>query len=105
MMAGAKHLAASVDGRFHRGKCDDIADRAEAPSEDALAVLVRERLTEQARPKAAKRQVDMWLPLLGDRAGRSLDGLERLLEGERKRGSKAQLPERGEKPATERPES
>lgn len=31
--------------------------------------------------------------------------LERLLEGERKGGAKAQLPERGEKPVTERPES
>jgi uncharacterized damage-inducible protein DinB len=33
------------------------------------------------------------------------ESLERLLEGERTGGSKAQLPERGEKPVTERPES
>src|SRR5882762_3580187 len=55
----AKNLAAMLDDRFHRGKFDEITDRADAPIEDAIAMLVRERLTGQAPPPAAKKLVDL----------------------------------------------
>ena len=35
-----------LDDHFHRGKYDEITDRADAPLSDALAMLVRERLTD-----------------------------------------------------------
>src|SRR5712672_2843520 len=39
-MAGvAKNLTAMLDDHFHRGKYDEITDRADAPLSDALAVL------------------------------------------------------------------
>src|ERR1700674_1105160 len=82
----ARNLAAMLDDRFHRGKYDEITDRADAPIEDALALLVRERLTGHAPPKAAKKLVDLWRPLIEDRAGRNLDRLERLLEDQRRFG-------------------
>jgi cobaltochelatase CobT len=82
----ARNLAAMLDDRFHRGKYDEIIDRADAPIEDALALLVRERLTGHAPPKAAKKLVDLWRPLIEDRAGRNLDRLERLLEDQRRFG-------------------
>ena len=54
-MAGvAKNLTAMLDDHFHRGKFDEITDRADAPLADALAMLVRERLTGLAPPAAAK---------------------------------------------------
>ena len=54
-MEGVAHnLSAMLDDRFHRGKFDDITDRADAPIEDAVAMLVRERLTGQAPPPGAK---------------------------------------------------
>ena len=41
-MAGvAKNLTAMLDDHFHRGKYDEITDRADAPLSDALAMLVR----------------------------------------------------------------
>ena len=53
-MAGvAKNLTAMLDDHFHRGKYDEITDRADAPLSDALAMLVRERLTGMAPPAAA----------------------------------------------------
>ncbi|MGP0089433.1 MAG: cobaltochelatase subunit CobT [Xanthobacteraceae bacterium] len=82
----ARNLAAMLDDRFHRGKYDEITDRADAPIEDALALLVRERLTGHAPPKAAKKLVDLWRPLIEDRAGRNLDRLERLVEDQRRFG-------------------
>src|SRR5207342_239779 len=79
----AQNLTAMLDERFHRGKFDEITDRADAPIEDALALMVRERLTGLAPPPAAKRLVDLWRPLIEDRAGRDLDRLENLVEDQR----------------------
>ncbi len=55
-----KNLSAMLDDHFHRGKFDEITDRADAPIEDALAMMVRERLTGLAPPPAAKKLVDLW---------------------------------------------
>src|SRR6476659_8959755 len=64
-MAGvAKNLTAMLDDHFHRGKFDEITDRADAPLSDALAMLVRERLTGLAPPAAARKMVDLWRPVL-----------------------------------------
>ena len=54
MQGVAQNLSAMLDDRFHRGKFDEITDRADAPIEDALALIVRERLTGQAPPAAAR---------------------------------------------------
>jgi cobaltochelatase CobT len=82
----AKNLAAMLDDRFHRGKFDEITDRADAPLEDALAMLVRERLTGQTPPPMARKLVELWRPLIEERAGRDLDRLERVLTDQRRFG-------------------
>src|SRR6478752_3375864 len=74
----AQNLSAMLDDRFHRGKASEVTDRADAPLEDALAMLVRERLTGLAPPAAARPLVDLWRPLIEERAGKNLDRLERL---------------------------
>jgi cobaltochelatase CobT len=79
----AQNLTAMLDERFHRGKFDQITERADAPIEDALALMVRERLTGLAPPPAAKRLVDLWRPLIEERAGQDLDRLENLVEDQR----------------------
>ncbi len=82
----ARNLSAMLDDRFHRGKFDDVTDRADAPIEDAVAMMVRERLTGMTPPPAAKRLVDLWRPWIEDRAGRNLDRLNRLVEDQRRFG-------------------
>ncbi len=82
----AKNLTAMLDEQFHRGKFDDITERADAPIEDALALMVRERLTGLAPPPAAKKLVDLWRPLIEDRAGRDLDRLESVVEDQKQFG-------------------
>jgi len=80
-MAGvAKNLTAMLDDHFHRSKFDEITDRADAPLADALAMLVRERLTGMAPPAAAKKLVELWRPILEDKIGPRLDRLDRLVE-------------------------
>ena len=82
----ARNLGAMLDDRFHRGKFDDITDRADAPIEDAVAMMVRERLTGLAPPPAARKLVELWRPWIEDRAGRDLDRLGRLVEDQRRFG-------------------
>jgi cobaltochelatase CobT len=81
-----KNLAAMLDDRFHRGKYDEITDRADAPIEDALAMIVRERLTGEMPPATARKLVELWRPLIEERAGRNLDRLERVLTDQRRFG-------------------
>src|SRR4051794_39401488 len=86
MQGVAQNLSAMLDDRFHRGKFDDISDRADAPVEDAVAMMVRERLTGQPPPPAARKLVDLWRPFIEERAGRELDRLEKLVEQQRRFG-------------------
>ena len=86
MSGVAKNLSAMLDDRFHRGKFDQVTDRADAPIEEAVALMVRERLIGQMPPAAARRIVDLWRPLIEDRAGRDLDRLERLIENQARFG-------------------
>jgi cobaltochelatase CobT len=86
-MAGvAKNLSAMLDDHFHRGKFDEITDRADAPLADALAMLVRERLTGLAPPAAAKKMVDLWRPVLETKISDRLDRLDRFAENQAKFG-------------------
>ncbi len=79
----AKNLTAMLDDRFHRNKFDDVSDRADAPIEEALALMVRERLTGLAPPPAARKLVELWRPMIEERAGEDLDRLEDLVEDQR----------------------
>ncbi len=82
----ADNLSAMLDDHFHRGKFDEITDRADAPLADALAMLVRERLTGLAPPAAARKLVDLWRPVLETKIGPRLDLLERYAEDQNRFG-------------------
>ena len=49
-------------------------------------MMVRERLTGQTPPPAAKKLVDLWRPIIEDKAGRGLDRLDALIEDQRRFG-------------------
>ncbi len=84
MSGVAGNLAAMLEDRYHRGgKYEEITDRADAPIEDAVALMVRERLTGQKPPPAAAKIVDLWRDFVEERAGRDLDGLLASLENQR----------------------
>ncbi|WP_298952517.1 cobaltochelatase subunit CobT [uncultured Methylobacterium sp.] len=84
-MAGvAGNLTAMLEDRYHRGgKYEEITDRADAPMEDAVALMVRERLTGQQPPEAARRIVGLWRDFIEERAGPNLDGLIGNIENQR----------------------
>lgn len=84
-MAGmAGNITAMLEDRYHRGgRYEEITDRADAPLEDALALMVRERLTGLKPPKAAEKLVDLWRDVVEAKAGEDLDRLSKSLEDQR----------------------
>jgi cobaltochelatase CobT len=84
MSGVADNLSAMLEDRYHRGgKYEDVTDRADAPVEDAVALLVRERLTGLKPPRAARKIVELWRDFIEERAGRDLDGLTSSIENQR----------------------
>ncbi|HZM08135.1 MAG TPA: cobaltochelatase subunit CobT, partial [Methylocella sp.] len=83
MQGVAGNLDAMLDDRFHRARYADITARADAPLEDALAMIVRERLTGLKPPKSAERIVELWRPWIEERAAAELDRLSFQIEDQR----------------------
>jgi cobaltochelatase CobT len=77
------NLAALLEDRFQRANLAEVSDRSDAPLEDAVALLVRERLTGRAPPPAARKVVDLWREVIESKAGRDLDRLLRSVENQR----------------------
>ena len=76
----AANLTARVEDQYGHGRYAEITERADAPLEDALALIVREQLTGAAPPKTARAMVDLWRPWIEERAGRTLSQLNRFAE-------------------------
>jgi len=68
MSGVGENLAAMLEDRYHRGNYHEVSDRSEAPLEDAVALMVRERLTGKAPPRSARRVVDLWRDWIDERA-------------------------------------
>jgi cobaltochelatase CobT len=80
----ASNLTAMLQDRYHRGaKYEDITERADAPLEDAVALMVRERLTGESPPPAAKKLVDLWRAEIEAKAGSELDRLDGKIDDQR----------------------
>ncbi len=76
----ASNLTARVEDQYGHGRYAEITERADAPLEDALSLIVRERLTGAPPPETAKAIVDLWRPWIEERAGRALARMEKLSE-------------------------
>jgi cobaltochelatase CobT len=83
-MAGVgRNLTAMLEDRYHRGNYQEISDRAEAPLEDAVALMVRERLTGETPPQSSQKIVDLWRDWIDERAGDDLARLDDALEDQK----------------------
>jgi cobaltochelatase CobT len=78
----AANLTAMLEDRFHRNFAD-VSDRADAPLEDALAMMVRERLTGMEPPPAARKLVDLWRDYVESRSTRELNRLSDEIDDQR----------------------
>jgi cobaltochelatase CobT len=79
MQGVAANLTARIQQRYERSRFADVTDRAEAPLPDALALLVREKLTGQAPPAKARAVVNLWRQWVEGRARSVLDRMPDML--------------------------
>ena len=82
MQGVAGNITAMLDDRYSRGTYAEVTDKNDAPLEDAVAMLVREKLTGLPVPEAAQKVVDLWRPIIEDRAGEELDNLNETAENQ-----------------------
>ncbi len=75
MKGVANNLTAALDDKCDKRGFSTITDRADAPIEEVVSMLVRERLTGIAPPDAATAMVDLWRPWVEEKAGQNLEKL------------------------------
>ena len=76
----AANLSAKVEDHYSHGRFMDITAHEEAPLDEALSLIVREELTGQAPPATAKALVDVWRPIIEERAGDTFQRMSELAD-------------------------
>jgi cobaltochelatase CobT len=64
-----------LEDKYAKANLVDVKDKADAPLEEALALMVREKLTGRPAPKSGERLVDLWRSWVEDKAGADLGHL------------------------------
>jgi cobaltochelatase CobT len=80
----ANNLEAMLEGKFANKAVEGTPTRKESALEDALGLLLRERLTGTPPPPSAKAFVDVWRPWIEEKADEELDALSNSLQDQEK---------------------
>ena len=83
MTGVADNIGAMLDDRYQRGQFAGIESREDAPLEDALALMARQRLTGLPPPPHAAKIVELWRDVVEERAGGDLDRLSGAVENQK----------------------
>ncbi|MER8743152.1 cobaltochelatase subunit CobT [Mesorhizobium sp. M1004] len=75
MQGVADNIGSMLEDKYAKANLVDVKDKADAPIEEALALMVREKLTGRPIPKSGERLVDLWRPWVEEKAKADLDGL------------------------------
>ncbi|MFZ1815167.1 MAG: cobaltochelatase subunit CobT [Rhizobiaceae bacterium] len=76
MVGVAGNLDSMLEDRYSRANYHSAIDRSEAPLEEAVALVVREKLTGRKPPKSAEHFVDLWRDFIESKAGDALNELD-----------------------------
>jgi len=74
------NLAALLADHCERANYQAIEQRADAPLAQAIALMVREKLTGRKLPKEAGRLVDLWRDWIEEKTGNDWHNLDRVIE-------------------------
>ncbi|WP_163265737.1 cobaltochelatase subunit CobT [Chelativorans alearense] len=75
MQGVSDNIAAMLEEKFARANLAEVRERADAPLEEAIALMVREKLTGRAAPKSGERVVELWRDWVEEKAGTDLNAL------------------------------
>lgn len=80
-MAGvADNIGSMLEDKYAKANLADVSDQADAPLEEAVALMVREKLTGRAAPRSGQRVVDLWRSWIDEKAGTDFDSLNDALD-------------------------
>ncbi len=80
MTGVADNIGSMLEDKYARANFADAKDRSEAPLEEAVAMVVREKLTGRPVPKSAQKVVNLWRQWIEEKASTSLDHLAEKLD-------------------------
>lgn len=75
MRGVSDNIAAMLEDKFARANLAEVSDRSQAPLEEAIALMVREKLTGRPAPRSGERIVALWRDWVEEKAGGNLDAL------------------------------
>jgi cobaltochelatase CobT len=75
MQGMAQNLTTMLGEKYAKANFGAITRQADAPLEEAVALIVREKLTGQAPPASAGKVLDLWRDFIEDKAGKDMEGL------------------------------
>ncbi|MGB3503727.1 MAG: cobaltochelatase subunit CobT [Mesorhizobium sp.] len=79
MTGVADNLSVMLEDRYHKANLAGVTERADAPIEEAIALIVREKLTGRPVPKSAEKVVSLWRDWIDDKVKGDYSGLEQSL--------------------------
>ncbi|HSZ73632.1 MAG TPA: hypothetical protein VK779_02345, partial [Rhizomicrobium sp.] len=83
MKGVAQNLAAGLEARCNQRGLAKARVRGDVPIADVVGLLVREKLTGEAPPENARSAVDLWRPLIEERAGADFEKLAPVLRDQK----------------------
>ncbi|MGE0765773.1 MAG: cobaltochelatase subunit CobT [Hyphomicrobiaceae bacterium] len=78
----ATNLTAKLEDQYAHGRYADVAERQDAPIDEALALLVRERLTGLKAPETTRGLVEVWRDFIEEKAGPSFEKLDQVVDNQ-----------------------
>jgi len=75
MTGVADNIGSMLEDKYARANFSEAKDRSEAPLEEAVAMVVREKLTGRPVPKSASKVVNLWRQWIEEKGSTSLDHL------------------------------
>jgi cobaltochelatase CobT len=75
MTGVADNIGHMLEDKYARADLADVRDQSEAPLEEALALMVREKLTGRPVPKSGERMVSLWRDWVEEKSGATLNDL------------------------------
>ncbi len=76
----ASNIQSMNTEKYAKANFSTISRQEDAPIGEAVAMLVREKLTGQKAPDSAGKVLDLWRPFIEDKAGADLDNLATVIE-------------------------
>ena len=76
----ASNIQSMNTEKYAKANFSTISRQEDAPIGEAVAMLVREKLTGQKAPETAGKVLDLWRPFIEDKAGSDLENLSNVIE-------------------------